>query len=150
MADPTFVPADFLPPTALDTPAFRLRPLGPEHNASDFAAWSGSIDHIHRTPGFIGDGWPTPMTLEENRGDLERHAQDFVARRGFTFTVFGPDIEDVIGCVYIYPADDGVGARVRSWVRASDADLDVPLHDAVVAWLALDWPFEQVVDDPRD
>jgi hypothetical protein len=51
----------------------------------------------------------------------------------------------VIGCVYIYPARDSDNdARVRSWVRASRADLDAPLWRAVRAWLASDWPFGSV------
>ncbi len=43
------------------------------------------------------------MSLEENLVDLERHARDFVDRTGFTYTVLDPD-DDVIGCVYLYPA----------------------------------------------
>ena len=35
-----FVPDEFTAPTAFDHDAFRLRPLGPEHNASDYAAWT--------------------------------------------------------------------------------------------------------------
>ena len=54
-----FVPASFDPPLGLDHVAFRLRPLGPEHNASDYAAWSSSIDHIRSTPGFVGLSGPT-------------------------------------------------------------------------------------------
>ena len=33
---------------------------------------------------------------------------------------------------------------VHSWVRASHAELDVPLADAVAAWLAAEWPWERV------
>jgi hypothetical protein len=61
---------------------------------------------------------------------------------GFTYTVLAPDRDEVIGCVYIYPGRDG--ADVRSWVRASEARLDAPLHDAVARWLAERWPFERV------
>jgi hypothetical protein len=44
--------------------------------------------------------------------------------------------------VYIYPSDGGEGAAdVRSWVRADRAELDVPLYEAVSAWLAEAWPF---------
>lgn len=43
------------------------------------------------------------MTLEGNRADLERHARDFAARSGFTYTVLDPSDRSVIGCVYIYP-----------------------------------------------
>jgi hypothetical protein len=73
-----FVPDDFAVPRELVTGDFRLEPLGPQHNAGDYEAWTSSIDHIRATPGF-GDGtWPNPeMTLEENLADLRRHAEDF-------------------------------------------------------------------------
>ena len=142
-----FVPASFDPPLGLDHAAFRLRPLGPEHNDSDHAAWTSSLDHIRSTPGFTGDGWPHPMTLEENLADLVRHAGDFAARRGFTYTVLAPgkDRATVIGCVYIYPSERaGYDARVRSWVRAAAAGLDAHLYLAVADWLDAAWPFERV------
>ena len=144
-----FVPDGFKPPMALDHPSFRLRPLGPEHNESDYAAWTSSMDHIHRTPGFVADDWPRPMTLDENRADLVGHAADFAAGEGFTYTVLAPDDDVVIGCVYIYPEAKGDGAKVSSWVRAGDAHLDAPLQRAVAAWLTRDWPFEQVSYDRR-
>ena len=140
-----FVDAAFVPPEVLDTADFRLRPLGPEHNESDFAAWTSSLDHIHATLGWLDSDWPLPMTLDDNRGDLERHAADFAARTGFTFTVLEPAVDEVIGCVYIYPAKGGEGAHVRSWVRAGDANLDAPLYRAVSAWLERDWPFTSFV-----
>ena len=142
-----FVPDDFEPPRELVAPAFHLVPLGPEHNASDHAAWTSSIAHIRATPGFEQWDWPPPegMSLDENRGDLERHARDFANRTGFTFTVLRPGTQEVIGCLYIYPARDGEhDAQVRSWVRADVAELDAPLHDAVSQWLAERWPFERV------
>jgi hypothetical protein len=144
-----FVPDEFTPPDGLDTEAFRLRPLGPEHNESDYAAWTSSIDHIHATPGYEGATWPHPMTNDENRGDLVRHADDFAARTGFTYTVLaGPgdsEAETVIGCVYIYPNENpAFDVRVRSWVRAMDAELDAMLYAAVAAWLEGSWPFERV------
>jgi RimJ/RimL family protein N-acetyltransferase len=139
------VPATFAAPPALDTSRFRLRPLGPEHNESDHAAWTSSIEHIHATPGFEASSWPTPMTLEENLRDLEGHARDFEQRTGFTYTVLRPEADEVIGCVYIYPARTGPGIEVRSWVRQADADLDKPLYQAVIAWMTRDWPFGPVV-----
>ena len=140
-----FVPATFEPPLALDHEAFRLRPLGPEHNESDHAAWSGSIGHIHGTPGFPDGDWPAPMSLEANHGDLVRHASDFTARTGFTYTVLQPESDTVIGCVYVYPTDaEGYDARCTMWVRAADAALDTPLYEAVRAWLAGDFPFRRV------
>jgi hypothetical protein len=90
------------------------------------------------------------MTLEENLGDLQRHADDFRDRKGFTYTVLDPANRDVVGCVYIYPIADGDDdARVLSWVRVGRAELDVPLWRAVSGWLASDWPFRSVEYAPR-
>lgn len=120
-----------------------LRPLGPDHNESDYAAWTSSIDHIRRTPGFSWDGWPHPMSIEENRADLEMHRRHFDDRVGFTYTVLDPaDLARVIGCVYIY--GDGSTAYVRSWVIEEHADLDRVLWGTVNDWLEADWPFESV------
>ena len=143
-----FVPDDFDPPLRLERPEFALVPLGPEHNESDHAAWSSSIAHIRATPGFESWGWPPVegMSLDANRGDLERHARDFAKRTGFTFTVLRPGSEEVIGCLYIYPARDGENdAHARSWVRSDVAELDAPLHAAVSRWLTECWPFERVI-----
>ncbi len=92
------------------------------------------MEHIHATPGWEKSRWPYPMTLEENRRDLERHAADFAARTGFTYTVLDRETGETIGCVYIYPK------AVLSWVRASRAELDEPLRETVRAWLERDWP----------
>jgi hypothetical protein len=142
-----FVPVGFDPPTSLTTGQFRLEPLGPQHNESDHAAWMSSIGHIRSTTGFIDGRWPpgNGMTLEENLGDLQRHADDFLQRTGFTFTVLEPPTDDVIGCVYLYPSrSDERDVMVKSWVRADRSELDAPLADAVARWLATDWPWERV------
>jgi hypothetical protein len=144
-----FVPEDFAVPEGLSTRDFRLAPLGPEHNRRDHAAWSASIEHVRATPGFRGRDWPPAegMSLEENLADLERHARDFEERRGFTYTVLAPDTDDVLGCVYIYPARDedlDHDAQVRSWVRASVPELDRELYASVRRWLADAWPFAVV------
>jgi hypothetical protein len=153
-----FVPDDFDPPAGLELPGMRLEPLGPQHNERDHAAWMSSMAHIHATPGFLhadtdddgGESWPRPMTLEENLSDLEGHAADFGARRGFTYSVLDPDTDEVVGCVYIYPAkDEDHDARVASWVRASRAELDTDLWHAVSDWLASHWPFTNADYAPR-
>jgi hypothetical protein len=171
-----FVPSDFPVPGELVTARFRLEPLGPQHNAADYAAWTSSMAHIRATPGFARWKWPREMTPEENLGDLRRHAEDFAGRTGFTYTVLDQDGR-VVGCVYIYPAKDEEGAPagegaaagegapgpesgavagsaggvadVHSWVRADRAELDVPLYAAVSAWLAEAWPFTGVRYAPR-
>ena len=123
------------------TPSFRLEPLGSQHNEPDHQAWMSSIEHIRSTPGMSDwSDWPTPMGLADNLRDLETHAEDFGARRGFTYSVL--DGEEVIGCVYLYPSKhEGHDAEVHSWVRADRAALDVDLWEAVSAWLESRWPF---------
>jgi hypothetical protein len=74
MSDHFFVPVDFAVPGGLMAEEFRLEPLGPQHNAADYAAWTASISHIQATPGFAGTGWPHEMSLAGNLRDLERHS----------------------------------------------------------------------------
>jgi hypothetical protein len=136
-----FVPPEFVVPLRLEAAQFVLEPLGPEHNEADYAAWSSSTEHIHATPGWEDSSWPREMTLDDNRRDLERHRRDFRERTGFTYTVLAEG--EVVGCVYIYPGEDGE-ARVQSWVRASSAELDAELWRAVTDWLENSWPFERV------
>jgi hypothetical protein len=158
MSNELFVPEGFEAPDGLIAGEFRLAPLGPQHNEADYAAWTASIEHIRATPGFPDGSWPREMSLSDNLGDLERHAQDFAERRGFTYSVLSTGTGDVIGCVYIYPASGrepggGAGGRrhafVQSWVRADCAALDPVLHDAVLTWVERDWPFDSIEYAPR-
>lgn len=145
-----FVPPSFKVPLGLATSDFVLEPLGPEHNEQDYDAWTSSMEHIAETPGFPWGSWPREMPPDENREDLERHADDFRNRKGFTYTVLDPSDRDVIGCVYIYPLRDSDDtAIVQSWVRKSHARLDIPLWRAVSEWLEADWPFTAVQYAPR-
>ncbi|MFG2721226.1 N-acetyltransferase [Streptomyces sp. NPDC048416] len=146
MTEQPFVPDDFVAPRGLAAEGFRLEPLGPQHNESDHVAWMSSIEHIRTTPGFHGRDWPPAegMDLAANLRDLVAHAKDFAARTGFTYTVLDA-AGDVIGCVYIYPSRTHRHVTdVRSWVCAARGELDGPLHNAVAAWLASDWPFAEV------
>ena len=142
----SFVPDEYVVPLTLTGQGFRLEPLGPEHNEADHRAWMSSIDHIRGTPGFANRQWPPidGMSLEENHRDLQRHADDFERRVGFTYTVLDEE-DDVVGCVYIYPsrADPDI-TEVRSWVTAQRAELDPVLHEAVDNWLTAEWPFAEV------
>ena len=108
------------------------------------------MEHIAATPGYPDGSWPREMTREENGADLQRHADDFLTRKGFTYTVLDPGSRDVIGCVYIYPLPDGdYDACALSWVRKSHAHLDTLLWHAVTEWLESDWPFATVKYAPR-
>ncbi len=134
-----FLPAEFDPPTSFDGPGFHLEPLAPVHNERDHEAWMSSVEHIKSTPG-KWTSWPTPMTLEQNMGDMEMHYGEFVNREAFTYSVL--DGDDVIGCLYIYPDENSeADAYVSSWVRESRAEMDVVVWRAVSEWLESAWPF---------
>ena len=136
----TFIPDDFSAPTRFEGPGFHLEPLAPVHNDRDYEAWTSSMDHIHATPGDWGK-WPTPMTLEENMGDMEMHFGEFERREAFTYSVL--DGDEVIGCLYMYPDKTGESdAYVSSWVRATRPEMDVVVWETVSAWLADSWPFD--------
>ena len=127
----------------LRTHDFVLRPLGPEHNDSDYAAWTSSLEYIRSTPDFRDGDWPDGnLSLERNLSDLIQHTADFAKRTGFTYTVLDVAESKVIGCVYIYPSKDPHhDVKVRSWVTAPYARLDDQLRREVAAWLAAAWPF---------
>ena len=59
-------------------------------------------------------------------------------------------IDEVIGCVYVYPARDGVhDASVQSLVREADAALNDTFRRAIADWLTSDaWPFERPLYAP--
>lgn len=127
-------------PQGFRTEHFVLEPLGPQHNEADYRAWTSSIEHIRATPGFTpeqwgGDHWPFPMSLDDNRADLQQHADEFARGEAFAYTVLDPIDGDVIGCVYVDP-DEVADVQCRLWVRADRAHLDGVLCTAVRDWLA--------------
>lgn len=133
---------------------FRLEALGPEHNERDHEAWMSSVEHIRATAGFVSpqwspDEWPTPMSLEDNLVDLERHQHEFDLGEAYTFSVLAHPSDDVIGCVYVYPDTrsypgelgvERLDVRVRSWVTDDCAADDGELAAAVDAWVRSLWP----------
>ncbi|CAI6094182.1 unnamed protein product [Clonostachys chloroleuca] len=140
------VPQDFVIPSSLHGEGFRLEPLTTAHNVSDYQAWHDSIEHIQKTPGFAGREWPVEdFPVEQNLADLVQHEKEAAERVGFAYTVLSPTNGKVIGCVYLEaPKREGYDVDVRSWVCADQAELDKPLYEAVLSWIASDWPFTSV------
>ncbi len=147
----SLVPAGFLLPTPIETDGFRLALLGPEHNESDYEAWTQSMDFIRSLPGWAASSWPEPMTIEDNLRDCVSHFERSASGSDFAYTVLLPDRDEVIGCVYFKPTRPArAGAvDVLSWVTAEHSDLDKPLYEAVTRWLAEDWPWTAVEYAPR-
>ena len=116
-----FVPSDFCVPSLFETERFRLRMLSVDDVEKDYEAVMESCELLHA---MFGGPWPREgFTLEENLQDLQRHQQDFLERKSFTYTVVTLDESRVLGCVYINPAlEAGADARVVMWVRQREYD----------------------------
>lgn len=144
VSDQPLVPATFEPPLPPEHPSFLFEPLGPEHNESDLAAWSTSMEFIHSLPGWERSTWPPRVyTLEENLADLARHRDHHLRRLDFAWTVLDPRSREVIGCVYLRPDRTGeVDAKARSWTTADRADLAPVLREHLRPWWREAWPLE--------
>lgn len=157
-----FGPRTVNPPLRLEVPGMVLRPLVGDDADLDFEAVIESRDFLRV---WEQEDWPSDdFTVEDNREDLERHWSHFESGQGFTYTVMNPAETECLGCVYVYPpevswwdrcdktalADDAwsdVDATLQFWIRSSRLDqrLDRELLDALRAWIADAWPFENLV-----
>ncbi len=140
-----FVPDDFKIPVSFETDRFRLRMLSVDDVEKDYEAVVESQELLHT---MFGGPWPRPgFTLEENLADLERHQQEFLSRKAFTYTVVSLDETRILGCVYIDPPETADSdAVVVMWVRQTEYDkgLDDILFKEVRNWISSEWPFKKV------
>ncbi len=140
------VPADFNVPTLVETPGFRIVPLGPELAKVDFDAYMSSIEHLQTT--FTrSTGWPHPgITDADAMRDMEAEQARFQTRKSFAYAVLTPDGTRERGCVYVYPGIAGHDAVVQMWVTKAeyDAGFDAELFAWVQGWMRNDWPFKNV------
>lgn len=146
-APSAFVAADFTVPTLVETPGFKLMPLGPALVDIDFAAYMSSIEHLQQT--FTrSKGWPrADITAAEAMTDMETEEGRFQRRESFAYAVLTPDGSRERGCVYVYPSTvPGHDAVVRLWVTKAeyDAGFDQELYAWTQQWVAKAWPFKAV------
>lgn len=152
--------AGFVPPAGLELDWARLEPLGPKHAEADLAALLDSREHLQAT--LRWGGWPAEgFTLEENRTDLIRHAEEFERREAFAYTVLEPTGAGeprCLGCVYLEPpsarwkADPGPASEnpasllAFSWVieEGVEAGWDGWLLRDLEAWFDAEWPVREV------
>ena len=141
-----FVSADFVVPLYVEQANYRLRPLTVTDVEHDYEAVMSSKESLRHI--FCEDDatWPADtMTLQDNYRDLERHQQDFAQRKGFTYTMETPDAQCCLGCVYIYPCQNGnYDAQVYYWVRDSvkAQGVEAELGAFLQQWLQAVWPFQ--------
>jgi RimJ/RimL family protein N-acetyltransferase len=142
--------AEFQPPETLDTPRVHLEPLRPELAQLDFDAVTSSRDHLRRT--LRWGSWPgDDMTLEQNRGDIEQHWNEFVAREGYAYSVLASDRARCLGCLYMRPGRDAEldlpAVEVAFWVVEDEleSELDAHLLAALLEWITNEWPFDSLL-----
>lgn len=153
LSDETFVPSDFDVPERLEGSQFRIRMLTVNDVVKDYDAVMSSLDHLQEM--FLENwGWPTSdLTLEQDLIDLGWHQKEFQMRSSFTYTVVAPDESRVVGCIYIFPFENGgYDAEVTMWVRSDtlESGLDQVLFRTVKSWINDDWPFEKVAYPGRE
>lgn len=139
-----FVSADFAVPTLVETPGFKLVPLGPDLADIDFAAYMSSIVHLQQT--FTrSTGWPrADITAAEAMADMQTEQGRFERRESFAYAVLTPDGQRERGCIYVYPSTVfGYDAVIRLWVTKAefDAGFDAELYAWAQQWLAAEWQF---------
>ena len=144
---PSFVPADFTPPTLVAAPGFKLVPLGLDVVKADYDAYMSSIDYLQKT--FTrSTRWPTrDLSLADSMRDMEGEQARFNSRRSFDYSVLTPDGSRERGSVYVSPSPvPGYDAIVRLWVTQAehDAGFDAELYAWVTKWVRTTWPFRNV------
>jgi RimJ/RimL family protein N-acetyltransferase len=146
-----WLPDDFAHPERLDLPTgHHVRPLRADDADIDYPAVMGSRDRLWAK---YGEAWgwpPAHMTLEADRDDLAHHEEENAAHKTFAYAVLDEGETEIVGCVYIDPADDrspeGSDAVSSWWVvdRYAGGSLERALDDAIPGWLADTWGFRSV------
>lgn len=143
----SFIPADFNPPTRVETGQFTLVPLGPELVKVDFDAYMSSIEHLQKTFTRSAD-WPhSGISDSDAMKDMETEQGRFRNRESFAYAVLTKDGRRERGSVYVHPSPvPGYDAMVRLWVTKAefDAGFDAELFAWVTAWMQSDWPFARI------
>ena len=144
----TWLPRTFVhPPRAEVDATHHLRPIRPDDVDLDLAAVLGSRERLF---GIYGERWgwpPAGMTREQDREDLQHHADEMATNESFNYALFDDGETELLGCVYIdQPDDDAHDAVVSWWVVDAEAggELEEALATAVPRWLAAEWPLERV------
>ncbi|GLZ16215.1 hypothetical protein Acsp04_64500 [Actinomadura sp. NBRC 104425] len=149
----TFLPDDFVVPTLVAGPRFRIRPITVHDVVKDYAAVRGSLERLRER--FGPDwGWPAEeFTFDQALIDIAWLQKEGQLRRSFSYAVTTPDEECQLGRIHIAPSDTpDADAVVVFWVRddQDDPSLERELEEFVREWVVTTWPFKTVRFPGRD
>jgi hypothetical protein len=152
---PPWLPEGFAPPVRVDLPTgHHLRPIRESDVEIDYPAVMGSRARLWAR---YGEPWgwpPADMSYEADKRDLARHEAEIAARETFNYAVLDEGETELLGCVYIDPADAespaGTDAVVSWWVvdEAVGTELERALASFVPGWLTSAWGFHSVHYSP--
>lgn len=143
----TWLPADFVHEPRVEVgPAHHLRPIHPDDTDLDMVAVMGSRERLWSRYGEIW-GWPpATMTAEQDREDLQHHADEMERNESFNYALSDAAETRLLGCVYIEPTDKpGADADISWWVVEDlvGSEVEALLDELVPRWVARDWPLER-------
>ena len=119
MTDERWLPADWEHPLRVDLwTGHHLRPIRAADTELDMVAVLGSQERLFS---IYGDAWgwpPATMTAEQDRKDLQRHADEIERHESFNYALFDEAETVLLGCVYVDPPEKvgGADAEVSWWV----------------------------------
>jgi hypothetical protein len=123
-----------------------LRPISPEDTDLDMVAVMSSQERLFSVYGRAW-GWPpATMTAEQDREDLQHHADEMQTHQSFNYALFDEGETKLLGCVYIDPPEKvgGADAEISWWVVDScvGTPVEAAFDEFVPRWIAEEWPFE--------
>jgi hypothetical protein len=147
----TWLPRGFNHPERVELPTgHHLRPVREADVDIDYPAVMGSRQRLWAKYGTAW-GWPpVGMTYEADRKDLARHEREIADQETFNYAVLNEHETELLGCVYIDPADEksppGSDAVASWWLvdQAVGTDLEGTLDDFLPRWLTETWGFGSV------
>jgi hypothetical protein len=144
----SWITKEFAYPERVELPSgHHMRPIREADVDIDYPAVMASRERLWDK---YGEAWgwpPATMSFEADRLDLARHEAEIRARETFNYAVLNADESELLGCVYIDPADDrspeGTDAVVSWWVvdREVGGPLERALDQFVPRWLVEVWGF---------
>lgn len=143
----TWLPDGWDHPTRVDLPTgHHLRPIRADDTELDMVAVMSSQERLFSIYGKAW-GWPpATMTAEQDREDLQHHADEIERHESFNYALFDAGETVLLGCVYIDPPSKvgDADAEISWWVVDScvGTDVEAALDALVPRWIAEDWPLE--------
>lgn len=141
-----WLPEGFVAPKYVEVAdtGFHLRQISPDDAKLDMIAVMGSQQRLWS---IYGEAWgwpPATMTAEQDRADLQRHADEMVRNESFNYALFDSGETVLVGCTYIDPPERvGADADISWWVidEYVGAPLEHILGQFIPRWINTTWPF---------